>query len=322
MEGKVHIDSALSNISVGYSNNEFISEQVFPVVPVDKDSDAYYKSGKERFRARDDMRAPGTEAKPSRMVLSDDSYRCDGHALSDSVPREKTNAQDASLNLLADTTDYLTEQVALRQEVNLVSRITTDMTAGSRVSSLTSVPWNNDANDPVAKIMTEIDTIAKLCGKRPNTLALSAAVFTAMALNAKVRGLLGGATDIRQTVVTPEQLAAALQLDRVLIASAVYDTAAEGQSASLAYVWGALALLFYRPASPGLKTISLGYTFHWRRALATVDGTATGVNGIGSQFVRRYFDDKKIADVVEVHKYYAQKTVVPEAGTLFTNCLG
>ena len=45
----VHIDAILTNISVAYLQNtaNFIADKVFPVIPVDKKSDLYFKYTKE-----------------------------------------------------------------------------------------------------------------------------------------------------------------------------------------------------------------------------------------------------------------------------------
>ena len=38
----VHIDAALSELSIAYKNKSFIADQVFPLVTVEKQSDKYY----------------------------------------------------------------------------------------------------------------------------------------------------------------------------------------------------------------------------------------------------------------------------------------
>ncbi len=43
----VHIDVALSNVSIGYQNEEYIADQVFPQVSSDKQSNKYYTWDKE-----------------------------------------------------------------------------------------------------------------------------------------------------------------------------------------------------------------------------------------------------------------------------------
>jgi hypothetical protein len=310
--GVIKFDQALTNVSVAYTNAEFVAERVMPVVPVDKQSDKYFIHGKDRFRVRDDRRAPGGEAQESRWTLSNDTFYCSGHALKDYVPREDVANADPQLDLLTDTTEVLTDQVLLSQEVGLVAALAAGMT-GTSLADQVATTWNNDANDPLAIIEAQKLVIAKRCGGRmPNVLTISAPVFSAIKNNAKVKALLTGSPDLPSTLITPAMLAAKLELEEVIIASAVKDTANEGQAATLDWVWGENALLSIRPKSPGRKVLSLGYTFKWGKAFG---------GDYGAQFVNRYFWQPKLSDVVEVHKYYDAKVIAADAGVLFTNCL-
>jgi len=308
--GTLHFDQALSDISIAYRNAEFVAERVFPVVPVTKQSDKYFVYGKENFRVRDDLRAPGGEAKPSRWSLSNDSYFAGGHALKDWVPIEDIQNQDAPLDLLSDTTEALTEQILLAQESALVASLVAGMTSPS-VDDLTSKKWDNNTYDPVAEILAQALLIRNRIGMRPNVFVCSASTWKAIRCNTNVKGLITGAATLGQALITPQQFATLIEVDEVLIAGSVYDAANEGQTASLGSVWGARALLFYRPPNPGRKTVSLGYTFNWNVALG---------QGAGNQFVKRYWWEPNSAWCIEVHKYYDQKLVTKDAGCLFTVC--
>jgi hypothetical protein len=70
---------------------------------------------------------------------------------------------------------------------------------------------------------------------------------------------------------------------------------------------GALALLFYRPKSPGLRTISLGYQFTWN----------TGRLG---SLVYKDRAEKRHSDWVEVMRYYDLRVVAATAAVLYKKC--
>ena len=60
----VHVDAVLTNISIAYMQDQsnFIASQVFPEVPVDKQSDKFFVFDKNSwFRDEAQKRAPGTE---------------------------------------------------------------------------------------------------------------------------------------------------------------------------------------------------------------------------------------------------------------------
>ena len=138
----------------------------------------------------------------------------------------------------------------------------------------------------------------------------SASVWNAIKNNTNVTARITGAQQLGDSLVTPAQFASLIEVDEVIVAGAVRNTAAEGQAATMAFVWANNALLQYKAPNPGRKTLAVGYTFTWAKAF-----------GIGQpQFVNRYFSNERIADVVEVHKYYDSRIVAAAAGVLFTNC--
>lgn len=307
--GTIKFDQALTNVSIAYSNAEYVAERVAPLVPpVSKQTDKYFIHGKDHFRVRDDRRAPGGQATESRWKPSNDTYYCEGHALKDYVPREDVANADPQLDLLTDTTEELKEQILLNQEVNLVASLVAALT-GTSLASQAATHWDDDLNDPVSIIMAQKLVIGKRCGRRPNVLALSEPVMSAIARNNNVKTLIN-AQNLDAARVTPQGLAALLELDEVIVCSAVKDKANEGQTADLDWIWGEDAYLFVRPASPGRKTLSMAYTFVW-------SPFGSGL----TEYVDRYWWQPNKADVVEVHKYYDQKIVAVDAGVRFSDCL-
>ena len=99
----VHIDAALTSVSVAYQNNEFIAELVAPTVPVRKQSDRYFVLDPDHSAQREtlDYRAPGAEAREVDFALSSDSYYCEDHALETAIPDEERDNADLAVMLPA-----------------------------------------------------------------------------------------------------------------------------------------------------------------------------------------------------------------------------
>lgn len=106
---EVHIDAALTNLSVGYRNPAFIADLLAPVVPVRKQSDKYFICDAEReaFRPSDDRRAPGAEASEVNFALSSDNYYCEDHALTSAIPDEERENADPVIQPAIDRTRRL-----------------------------------------------------------------------------------------------------------------------------------------------------------------------------------------------------------------------
>lgn len=103
---EVHVDAALTNLSVGYRNPAFISDLLAPVVGVRKQFDRYYvyDSEREAFRSTNDRRAPGAEANEVDFSLSTDSYSCEDHALTSVIPDEERENADPPIQPSIDRT--------------------------------------------------------------------------------------------------------------------------------------------------------------------------------------------------------------------------
>ena len=85
----LHVDEALTNISIAYRNEAFVAEQLLPVVPVQKRRDIYFKFSKQHFVAEDDTYYPGSHAKRIEVDLEKRGYYdAHGHALEAIIPDE------------------------------------------------------------------------------------------------------------------------------------------------------------------------------------------------------------------------------------------
>jgi hypothetical protein len=94
-------------------------------------------------------------------------------------------------------------------------------------------------------------------------------------------------------------------VEQVLVGDAVYNTADEGQTAVMGYVWGKHALLAYVPGRPGIKQMALGYTLQVEDA----------------RYVDRWDEPWVKAEFVRANDYYEPKIVAVEAGYLIKNAV-
>lgn len=277
---EVHVDAALSRISVAYKNPTYIWDRVAPTINVDHESDKYYKFTQgDWFRDEAAIRAEGTRAAVSGFTLSTDSYACVEYALATKLPTRTLQNADAALDLRASKAAFVTDKVQLRMERQLATEIFTTSVWGTDNTSATN--WDTfGADTPLLDIQTAVDTIRLATGQQANTLILGATTWSkGLKFNPDLTDLI---KYTQKGIATPDLLASALDLKTVLIGSAIYNTAAEGASASYADIWADNALVLYLPDSPGLMTPSAMYTF------------------ISRPFrVRRWMDDVEEAEYVE-----------------------
>ena len=158
---QVHIDAALTNVSVAYKNTAFIADELAPVVGVRKQFDRYFIHDAERevFRSTDDKRAPGAEANEIDFALSTDSYAAEDHALTSVIPDEERDNADPPFQPNIDRTEFLTDKILLNKEIQLASIVTDPTFELSRYSMPSMAPRS-----------PKIEASGR--PKRPSTLAI------------------------------------------------------------------------------------------------------------------------------------------------------
>lgn len=319
---QVHIDAVLSNISVAYIQDQsrFIAQQVFPVVPVDKASDKYFVYRKEDwFRDEAQKRADASESSGSGYDLGTDDYSCEVFAFHKDIGAQARSNADDALDLDSEATEFVTQRMLLRQEVDWVQEyFTTGTWANDRAGVATGETpgtsfrrWSDYENsDPVEDVEEGKEAILGTTGFEANTLVLGYSVFRRLKNHPDIRDRIKYTSS--QTI-TPEMLAAMLDIERVLVATSVRATTKEGAaSPQYAFNHGKHALLCHVASSPGLLTPSAGYTFAWNGVSGGL-GLPVGVSNF-------YMDAKK-ADRIEAEAAWDNKVVGADLGYFFEDAV-
>lgn len=303
---QVHVDAALTNVSVAYRNSEYIADDVAPPVIVRKQSDKYYVYDAEReaMRSTPDRRSPGAEANEVNFALSTDSYYCEDHALSASVPDEERENADPAIQPEIDRTELLTDKIGLNREIEIETLLRTDAAIPEIVLD-PAEQWDSPDNDPLPRFRVARQTIFQNCQRRANTIVLPYKVFDVVRNHPKVVERIKYSS---AGILNEQLLAQLLDVDRVLVPRAYKNTAPKGRTASVSPIWGAGAYMLYVPPRPALKQVSVAYTFVWN--------VAGGVNGA---VVERWREARRKADMIRVQKYYDQKLVAPGAAYRMLN---
>ncbi len=300
----VHADQALTEVSIAYRNSQYVADQIFPRIPVTKQSNKYFIYSKDSFRAVDDARRPGARANEIDWTLSTDTYFCEGHALAQAIPDELRANADQAIDVDGDTTETLTDLLYLQREIAVASKATDSSVITQSTTLSGNGQWSDYTNsDPLQAVEDQKTTIQKQIGQLPNSLLVSYPVFKALRNHPKIVDRFKYA---QVGIVQPDHLKSAFNVDNFFVASAVKNTAKEGSADNLDYVWGKNAILFFAPPAPGRRTVSLGYSFTWLFGANT-----------GGFLVKRYRDESRTADIVEVQLYYDGKIVAANAAYLW-----
>jgi hypothetical protein len=307
--GKPYVDPALTQISQAYRNDQdsFIAEKIFPVVEVPKPTGIYFTYGKEN------LKKPVSTVRTGRGATPEASYSrtqstfgpLAEHDIKDFITWQERNTFDNPLDPETDTTNFLMEQISIEKEVALATKLadTAQITQNTTLSGTSQ--WSDYANsNPFTDIQAGITTLKKNGLKAPNTAFMG---FEAWAQLVNHPDLLDRVKYSSLGVLTQQlflDLFGSQGITQVFIGQSVYDSAAEGVTASNGFAWGKHFWLGYVGA-PNLRTVNGGFTLVLQ-------------NG---RYVDRWDDQDEKLSWYRVNDFYEQKLVGVEAFYLIKNAV-
>jgi hypothetical protein len=264
--GNAHIDQVLTQISIGYPNEGFVGDNLFPVVKVRKQSDKYREFGREGWGLEpgSDVRAPGTEANEiPGLQTSLHPYFAEEHALQIAVTDEERENADAPLSPDRDGTELVTSKLLLGRELAIHTMVTTaaNFPADHVVTLSGTSQFDDYANsDPIGVVKTGRRKIHSKLFIEPN---LAIIPYEVMSVLEDHPDFIERIKYSQTGVVTEELIARLFGIGRVLVPGVGYNSANPGQTMSLQYLWGHDILLAYVPPRPGMKIPAFAYEFAW-----------------------------------------------------------
>lgn len=279
---QIHIDRALTNISVAYMQDasNFIADKVFPVIPVQKQSDTYFIYNRDDFfRDEAQLRGKGTESAGGDYdVELAPPYFCRKWAFHTNVTEEDVVNADDPLKPRQDATEFVSQKLLLRRE-NMWARQFFQPSVWGRelqgidttgtVTDTDIIQFNNPTSDPIGVIAKERTRMAETTGYKPNTIVFSPYVLEALNNHPEI---LDRIKYTQKGIVSLDLIASLFEVDNIYVPWAVQNTKPKGtDGGEMSFVMGKHALLMYVEKNPGIKKPSAGYTFAW-----------TGLKGAGA----------------------------------------
>jgi len=290
----VHINRPLTNVSIAYKNGFYIADQTFPIVPVNNQTDAYFKFDKEAwFRLRAGTRAPGTRAPVVDYGISNASFICLNYSLAKAIPDEVRDNADAPLRPDVTATNFVTDGLMLSQE----DRVATIIGASGSwaTASNPGTKWDVDTSDAWGDISQLIFAVEGQIGRPANTMVVGRPAWKALRNHPdivdRIKYQREGGT------LSPNDLKGWFDVEKVLVGRARKVTSEEGATVVMADVWGDYLWVGYVSPTPTIEEPSAGYCFRW-----------------GTRTVARYRIDIEHQDLVEAEEWMDEVICASDAG--------
>jgi hypothetical protein len=196
--------------------------------------------------------------------------------------------------------------MALAKEAALASTLsdTSQLTVNTTLSG--SSQWSDYAGStPFEDLKTGVQQLRLNGLHAPNTLFMSAYTLSILQQHPDFIERVKYSTLGSLTLELMQNLLAQFGINKIIVSGASYDSAAEGLTASMNFVWGKHVWLAYINPTPGLRQVNGAYHF-------------TLENG---RYVDSWFEQKKKTKWIRNNDYYLAKVVGPEAFYLIKNAV-
>jgi len=257
-----HVDQLLTNLLIGYKNKKYIYHDIFPIINtggVESGSYGIFTQA-DQFRNEAEIIAAGGPYPMGGFRVSTTTFSTEEIGMGTDLPdRTLANASGAfKKSMRMAKAQWCADRVEMKREITLAADIFT--TGKWATDDTTATDWSDFSNsDPLSDINTAQYTIAAATGETPNVFVLGLEGWSNLKINPSVLDLLGAN---ERGKITLDILANHLEVDKVVVGRAIYNTTTEGQDASYSNCWGQNALLLYvNQATPDPWTASAGYIF-------------------------------------------------------------
>jgi hypothetical protein len=295
-------DPILTQHARGYKNADFAARVLFPDAIVPTRGFKRIEFGKESFMLYNTIRAPGAAVQEIQYGFAGATVNLTQHALAAKVPVEHAEEAAKVPNINMQRGSVMSVQnaigLAVEHKAAAVARDPTRYAASNRVDLTGTDRWDDPASTPDLLIDDLKETIRSRTGKTPNVLLLPPPAARKLRRHPRLKSLYSAEAAIRP--LTLAELAAALEVEQVVVAGAMYVTAPD----QFVDVWGKDAILAYVSPAGDFQTPSFGYMYR--------------LAGHPVVKVGRFADDRN-SWIYPVFDECSPELVGPDAGALISN---
>jgi hypothetical protein len=284
-----YVSTPLTNYVTAFTQDDsnFVSDRVFPNLAVRDQTGQFWTLPKGTF-TRDEMkkRGPLSEAVQVDWAPGRDTYSVDPWAVKMLVPDMFLRGNRLPFDVQRVQAGILTKMALIRREREFAASFLGTSIWGKDIAGVAGAPtlgtsvrqWDQANSTPledIAYLMT-LQQIATE-GQRPNRMLLGRQVWDVLKNHPQIldrvnRGQTTGAAEVRKADV-----AALMELDEIVIADAVWNSANEGQAVVDQLIIGKVGLLYYATPTPQMMVPTAGLTLSW-------NGYLPGTSDMGMAF--------------------------------------
>ena len=288
----------------------YIGSQVLPVFESDIEAGQYPVIPLEALLSiPETARADGSAYSRDDFQYGEDDFICKENGFESPI-------DDKQVKRLSRYFDA--ELVATQRCMNVILRRQEKRIADTLYNETNFTPhavthaWSADNAVPLTDVNLGITAIEETTGLSPNTLIINKPTFRALGLcPALIDRIKYTNPNVQRGQVSAQLLAQYFDVDRVLVAGGVYNSANKGLDGVISRIWSSTYAMLCITSSGGmdLREPSLGRTFMW-----TQDSPTPVV-------VESYREEQTRSNVIRARQNTAEKLTMKAAGYLLKGVL-
>ena len=251
------VDPVLTNLATGYTNEQFVGDQLMPFVLVDKEGGKIPLFGKEHFKVYSTERA--LRAKSNRINpedIGEVDVALDEHDLE--YPIDYREDAESAFPLQARATNTVVEGIRLRHEVMVAEMVQNpaNYSVGNKIALSGASRFTDDTSDPEGVVSDAKAAVRAKIVKEPNTMVIGYSTWRVLKRHPKLKAIL---SDTRSRLVQLADLREIFEIENIVVGRAVKANDAGVTSD----IWGDNMVLAYVPKASGDRSPyepSFGYT--------------------------------------------------------------
>jgi hypothetical protein len=297
---RAEISQAVFEAASNSASLPFIGLEVLPVYSVAARSGEYVKidlGPGEAYNVDALRTAPGTDRSRVTRRFTTDNYACTSYELEELLPDETSADLGRYFDVEVSSATFLNNSLLISHEQRVA-----DLVFGSGISAISASAAYTAGSIDTLDIAKDVDDAQTELAKRnvvADTVILSLQVFNRIRRSTKLlNNLFGPVKNVAQArPASAEEVAAALNVSRVLIGRGARNGAKKGQTYSGSFIWGNNKVVVAKLGAGEFTAGGLGRTLLWSEDSPTPLVTET------------YRDEARRSNVIRCRQNTAEKLI-------------
>jgi hypothetical protein len=243
------VNPVLTNLAVGYTNEQFVAAALMPYVSVDKEAGELPIFNKDHFKVYQTERA--LRAKSNRVNPGDVStvaFKLTEHDLE--FPIDYREDAESAFPLQRMATNQVTEGIRLRHE-KMVADIVQDANnyaVGNKIALADANSFTDAASDPEGVVDDGKAAVRAKVVKEPNVMVIGYLMWRSLKRHPQLKAIL---SDNRPRLVQLADLREIFEIPNIYIGRGVYAT----DAGVVSDIWTRKMVMAYVPDAPAAPVV-------------------------------------------------------------------